>query len=360
MTSRLRFILPLLSVLALAACGGSEAPQSERASATTDASSLLRATFSNLGKMKSADVDLKLAIQPRGGAAAAQGPVTAHLQGPFASQGPGKLPKFAFTAELQAGGQSFSAGAMWNGTKGYVSLMGTAYEVSQPVMKQLVAAYEQSLKQKQAPNSGGLVLGSLGIDFTKWLPNARNEGTAKVGDADTIKISGQADIKQVIADLDKITARAASLKVPGASGRIPQRLTPAQKLAAADAIKSLTVTVYTGSEDKILRRLTVNADLKNADSKIDTALLLDVTFTKVAKEQSFPAPQDPKPFGELLKAIDAAGLANLGFGLATGGGDTTEPNSSETPNNVDKYAACIEQANGDVAKARKCADLLSS
>src|SRR6478736_4689646 len=120
MTSRLRFILPLLSVLALAACGGAETTQSERASATTDASSLLRATFSNLGKMKSADVDLKLAIQPRG-AAAAQGPVTAHLQGPFAGQGRGKLPKFAFTAELQAGGQSFSAGATWNGTKGYVS-----------------------------------------------------------------------------------------------------------------------------------------------------------------------------------------------------------------------------------------------
>ena len=105
--------------------------------------------------------------------------------------------------------------------------MGTPYEVSTPVMKQFVAAYEQSLKQRQTPNSGGLVLGSLGIDFTKWLPNARNEGTAKVGDADTIKISGQADIKQVIADLDKITARAATLKVPGASGKIPQRLTPA-------------------------------------------------------------------------------------------------------------------------------------
>ena len=50
------------------------------------------------------------------------------------------------------------------------------------------------------------MLGSLGIDFTKWLRNARNEGAAQVGDAETIKITGKADVKQVIADLDKITA----------------------------------------------------------------------------------------------------------------------------------------------------------
>ena len=30
-----------------------------------------------------------------------------------------------------------------------------------------------------------------------------------------------------------------------------------------------------------------------------------------------------------------------------------------TANNVDKYAACIEDAGSDRAKARKCAELLS-
>ena len=103
MTSRLRFFLPLLAVLALAACGGDERRSAERASASTDASALLRSTFSNLDKMKSATVDLKVQIEPRG-ASAAQGPVSARLHGPFASQGAGKLPKFAFTAELQSGG----------------------------------------------------------------------------------------------------------------------------------------------------------------------------------------------------------------------------------------------------------------
>ena len=119
MTSRLRFFLPLLAVFALGACGGSEenASAGERASASTDSNSLLRATFNNLDKMKSAEVDLKVQIQPRG-ASAAQGPVSARLHGPFASQGAGRLPKFAFTAELQSGGQSFNAGATWTGSEG--------------------------------------------------------------------------------------------------------------------------------------------------------------------------------------------------------------------------------------------------
>jgi hypothetical protein len=355
MTRSLRFIVPLVATLALAACGGSdkEGDPAERASSGSDVSSLLRSTFGNLDKMKSATVDLKVRIEPRG-AAASQGPVTANLSGPFVSQGANRLPKFAFKAQLQSGGQSFDAGASYDGAKAYVTLMGTPYEVSDLVTKQFVAGYEQSLKSRK-PAQGGLVLGSLGIDFTKWLPDATNEGEAQVGDAKTIKIAGKADVKQVIADLDKITQKAAALNVPGTGGRVPQKLTPQQKAAAEAAIKNLTVEVYTGVEDRILRRLKVTADLKDTASKIDAAVLLDLTFTKVAQEQTITAPSNPKPFSELLKAIDAAGLGDLGLG----GSDSTAPNSSTSPNNVDKYAACIEQADGDRAKARKCAELLS-
>jgi hypothetical protein len=363
MTRSLCCIVPLVAAFVLASCGGDSSKKpdpAQRAGASSDVNALLKSTFANLDKMKSATVDLKVQIQPRG-AKAGDAPVSAHLSGPFMSQGVNKLPKFAFTAELQSGGQSFNAGATWDGTKAYVSLMGTPYVVSDLVTKQFVAGYEQSLKSRQTAK-GGLLLGSLGVDFTKWLPNATNEGEAQVGDAKAIKITGQADVKQVIADLEKITEKASALNVPGTAGRIPQKLTPEQKAAAEAAIKALTVTVYTGADDTILRRLTVNADLKDAASKIDAGVLLDLTFTKVAQAQTITAPSNPKPFTELLKAIDAAGLANLGLGGPSPGGgtDSTVPNSSTSPNNVDKYATCIEQANGDKAKARKCADLLTS
>ncbi len=133
---------------------------------------------------------------------------------------------------------------------------------------------------------------------------------------------------------------------------MPQKLTAKQKREAQDAIKALDVTVYTGTGDKILRRLTVSADL--AGSKADAAVLFDVTFTKVGQEQQIGAPANPRPFSELLKALDAAGIANFGLGL---GDQQALPSASG--NNVDRYAACIRRAKGDRAKGAKCAPLLS-
>jgi hypothetical protein len=359
MTRSLRCIVPLALAVVLASCGGdSKQPDpAQRASASSDVEPLLKKTFANVSKMDSATVDLKVNVEPRS-ATSSEDTVSAHLSGPFASQGVDKLPRFAFAVEAQAAGQSFSAGATYDGSKAYVALMGTPYAVTDLVTKQFVAGYEQALKTRQSAQ-GGLVLGSLGIDFTKWLPDARNEGESQVGDAKTIKLSGTADVKQVIGDLETLSQKAASL--PGASGQLPAKLTPEQKAAAEKAIKSLKVDVYTGAEDSILRRLVVTADLQDAAAKVDAGVLLDLTFTKVGQKQTITAPSNPKPFSELLKAVDKAGIADLGLGVRTPGGgtDSTVPKSSSTPNNVDKYAACIEDANGDAAKARKCADLLS-
>ena len=79
-----------------------------------------------------------------------------------------------------------------------------------------------------------------------------------------------------------------------------------------DAIKSVDVAVYTGADDQILRRLTVSAAQDTA-SKVDAALLLDITFTKVGGQQ-IETPANARPFTELLQALDAAGLADLGLG----------------------------------------------
>ena len=59
----------------------------QRASASSDVNSLLASTFSNLDKMKSATVDLKVQIEPRGAKAADEdvlGAELARAQHPFA------------------------------------------------------------------------------------------------------------------------------------------------------------------------------------------------------------------------------------------------------------------------------------
>ena len=126
----------------------------ERASASTDASALLRATFGNLDKMKSAEVDLKLAIQPRGTSAAA-GPGLGAPARPVRQPGPRQAAEVRLHRRAAVRRAELQRGRDLDGTKGYVSLMGTHYEVSDLVMKQFVAAYEQSLKSARPTAAAG-------------------------------------------------------------------------------------------------------------------------------------------------------------------------------------------------------------
>ena len=157
--------------------------------------------------------------------------------------------------------------------------MGTPYEVSGLVTKQFVAA--TSSRSRAASRPAAACWRQLGIDFTSGCRTPRNEGAARSATRTTIKITGAADVKQVIADLEKITAGGVAQRA-GRGRQGPAEADDRSRSGAPrDAIKALTVTVYTGADDKILRRLAVNADLKDTASKIDAALLLDVTFTKV-------------------------------------------------------------------------------
>ena len=67
------------------------------------------------------------------------------------------------------------------GKKAFVALQGAHYAVSHAVVRQFVAGYEEALKTRKSSGAGGLVLGGLGIDFTRWLRDPLNEGPARGG-----------------------------------------------------------------------------------------------------------------------------------------------------------------------------------
>jgi hypothetical protein len=345
MPNRLLTLL-LVGVLGLAAAAcGSDKPQA--ADSSTDTSQLLRDTFTNLGKMKSADVNLQLHLT------SPQGAVGAQLQGPFVSSGQGKLPRFAFGATLTAAGRSERVGATWTGEKAFITLQNTSYAVSDLVSRQFAAGYQQALRSNQSKQAkGGLLLGSLGIDFTKWLKDAHTAGTGQVGGVPTVEITGQADIPRMVDDLQRISQRAKSLGVPGTSGAQTQ-LTPAQRAELVRAIRSVAIQVYTGAQDRILRRLVLHAVLHDASAKSDSDLDLDLQFTKVGQDQQISAPAHPKSFAELLRVTGALNSGGLGALLSGASG------AARAGTNVDKYAECVSKANGDTAKARKCAALLT-
>ena len=345
---QLRFLVILLLALVAVGCGG----DGDTADSSTDVDQLLDDTFSGSKSIQSGKLSLALGLEAEGG----QGPVSAKISGPFQSEGEGRLPQLDLEGSFEGGGESLSGGITATADAAYVSFGGNTYEVAGPVFEQFKAGYEQSAKEASGEKDQSLA--SLGIDPRRWLTNASNEGEAKVGDTDTIKITGDVDVPKLLDDVNGALEKIRALGVQG-SEQIPDKLTEAEKQQTAEAIEDLSVEIYTGADDRILRRMVIDLSLKMPEGTSVAAaqsaqIRLDFQLLDVNEEQEIEAPENAKPFSELLKQIEGLG-AGLDLG-ALGGGGT---GGGEQPN-VDEYSACVQKNLGDNDAVRKCADLLNT
>ena len=362
MTSRPRLLLTLLAALiaaVLVGCGGGDEGSDTSADEDTSVDQVLEDTFSGEKKVDSGKLDLAIKLDVQGGDSQVQGPISLSLSGPFQTQGKGKLPKFDMDAAFEGAGQSFKAGVTSTGDKAFVNFQGTEYAVSGQVFQQFKAGYEQA--QKQSADKGNQQsLATLGIDPRRWLTDPKNEGEAKVGDTDTIKITGGVDINKLLDDVNTALDKARGLGVQG-SDQLPEKLTDQQKQEAADAIKDLKVEIYTGKEDTTLRRMVVNTTVEAPDNGGTGTLSLDFQLLDLNEGQEISAPSNPKPFTELMTQIQALG-AQLGTstsgGSSSSGSGSSSSSSGPTAEDFQKYTDCVGEAGNDTAKAQKCADLL--
>jgi hypothetical protein len=346
-------LLSLLLLLALglvAGCGGGD--DEAQVSSDTDVSELLTKTFTGKKKVDSGKLDLSLVIEAQGGDTQLQGPVTIKLAGPFQSQGGGKLPEFSLDASLEGGGQSFKAGATSAGEKGYLSFQGTDYVVDDQIFQQFKAGFEEAQKQGSDQQQS---FASLGMDPRKWLTEPKNEGDAKVGDDDTIKITGGVDVSALLDDVNNALEKASSLGLSEAD--VPERITEAQKRQVIEAVKDPRVEIYTGKEDTILRRMLVNLGVE--DSGTSGTVAFDVSITDLNEDQEIAEPADAKPFDELLGQLGGLGLGGLGGAPSSGSGSAGGSGGGGSAEDFEKFSKCIEEAGDDTQKAQKCADLLS-
>jgi uncharacterized membrane protein YgcG len=342
-----------LSAGLLAACGGDDDE-----AASLDVNTLLEQTFTGEKKVDSGVFALNLEVDARG-VPNMTGPVTLKLGGPFQSEGDAKLPKFDLDFSFSGAGQNISAGATSTGEKGFVSFQSSDYEISDQVFNQFREGYEQAQKDardKQKTPS----LATLGIDPRKWLTNPKNEGEAKVGDDDTIKITGGVDVPKLLDDVNRALQQASALNLQGAPA--PTELTPAQKREVAEAVKDLKVEIYTGEEDKILRRMVVRLGLQPTEKTDDfesAGIVFDLSITDLNEDQDIDEPEDPKPFEELAGQLGQLGLGGLGGSAGSGSGGSSGSGGGASEDALDKYAECIRKAGNDTAEAQKCADLLT-
>jgi hypothetical protein len=347
--TRLRPAVLLALLLSLAAvtgaCGGSD----EDASSSTDVNELLTQTFTGSKEVKSGNLDLSLKLEAQGGESQLDGPVSVSLSGPFQAQDDGRLPKFKLDAAFEGAGQSIKAGATSTGDKGYLSFQGTDYVVEEQVFQQFKAGYEQAQKQGSQDKQ---TFASLGMDPRKWLTDPKNAGEAKVGDDDTIKITGGVDVAKLLDDINNALGKASSLGLQG--GQVPEKLTEEQKRQVTEAVKTPRVEIYTGKADQILRRMVVNLGVDDKSSGTSGIVGFDVSITDLNEDQDIAEPADAKPFSELLEKLGGLGVAGSGGGA---GQQPEEPAGSSE--DFEKFSQCITKAGEDVEKARKCSDLLS-
>ena len=331
----------------MAGCGG------DSADSGTSVDQLLDETFASGKSIESGRLDIAVAVDSDTG-----DPVRLKVSGPFQSQGAGRLPQLDVDASFSGGGQSLEGGVTATADRAFVSYGGDTYEIAGPVYEQFKAGYEEAAKQSSGQKDQSAA--SLGIDPRRWLTNAQNAGEAKVGDTDTIKITGDVDVPKLLDDVDGALEQVRRLGVQG-SEQLPQRLTEEEKQEVEDAVEKLDVEIYTGADDRILRRMVIALGLKAPEGSEQGADAVDLRFDlqllDVNEDQEIEAPQNAKSFDELVQQLDDLGLGRLGL---PGGGGGAGSGGGASQENLEQYSQCIQEAGGNSEAVRKCADLLTA
>ena len=337
------------SALALAACGGGEDPNK-----------VLDQTLGGGHKVSSGRLDLTLSLKAQG-VPQLQKPVTLKLTGPFQGQG-ASLPKFDFDLALSASGQSFAAGAVSTGDKGFLKFQGQSYAVPPNVFASFKQGYEQARSQQRQRNANNPSLSSFGVNPRDWLKDPKNEGDADVEGTKTTHISAQVDVGKLLTDVNKILQGARGRFLPQTT-TLPSGITAQQRKTIESAIKSSSFEVYSGKDDHILRRLVVKLTFSVPQSaRSQTSGLrggdlgFDLTLAGLNQPQTISAPASARPFSELTSRLRSS-LGGLAGGAAGATGGTAPSGASGAK--AQQYLQCLQQAGGDVTKAQRCAALLN-
>jgi hypothetical protein len=344
--------LLLLAVGVIAACGGD--------SSGADVDSVLNQTFGGKKKISSGRLDMTLVADLQG-ASTPKEPVKVKLGGPFESRGEKQVPKLDLQLSATAAGQTINAGVISTGTKGYINFQGTDYQVPTKTFDQ----FKTELKRQDGNQNSIPALSDLGVDPRKWLEDPKNEGTEKVGGVDATHISSGVNVAKLVDDLDKLLGKTGQLGLsPQQRQQLPQSLPENVKSQIRDSVKDAKLDVWTGKEDKILRKLRVKLDFavaKNLQTQTSGISAGKIDFTvetsEVNKPQQIEEPKSARPLSELRGQLSALGALSGGTGSSGSGSSGSGSGSSGESPKTRRYLQCVQSAQG-VKQIDECSALL--
>ena len=263
----------LLAVLALAACGGS---------GEESATDVLGETADNLREIASGDLTLELLFSS--GEGQQQGFT---LEGPFSLEDE-RLPVAELGYTQIAGNQQAQLTFISTGDETFVEVNDLAYELPDDI--------ESEIEQATADLEGD----GLGerIELGSWIENPQRSDGGKVGGADTDKIVADLNVVNVVNGLLEIAA--------GFSGSEPPPKIEGQSAEQVqNSVESARIEVYTGKDDRLLRRLLITlAFSPDAPAEVQRVLGVDVEFefavSNPNKDVEVSAPDNVRPYSDLV------------------------------------------------------------
>jgi hypothetical protein len=348
----------VVGALALAACGST----SSGSTSSGNAQSLLKQTFASGRPVKSGVLGISFTLTPSG-SSTLKGPISFSINGPFQSRGTGKLPESNFTIGISALGRQGQLGIVSTGTGGYVTLDGAAYQLPSADFQRL----ESGFSSVGGSGQGGGGLSALGIDPQHWLSSPAVVGSDTVGGTDTTHIRSGVNATALLHDINALLGKASSSSGTKLPTSIPQATQ--QKIAAA--IKNASVDIWTGKDDKVLRKMSLNVTVPVtgqlstvAGGMSSAGIGFNLQYSHVNQSQTIAAPSNIKPYSQFttkLRAVLTGIEGSVGAGSlgSTGSTGSTGSGSSGSTAKIQKYSACIQSAGQDVLKMQKCASILN-
>ena len=326
----------VLCAAALVACGSADEGDSAAKKAISQ-------TFgSGASAIERGRVNARLQLEPEG-LLAIGGPIVLKITGPFSVTG-GAFAKFDLAFAATLAGDQYTGAIISTGQKGFVKLDSRTFSIDDAFVSKIRSGADKAKK------SG--LKASLGIDPSTWISNPQMKGNEQVGGVQTQRIGGDVDVSKLLADIATLID-----KVGGPSSS-KSFLTPKLRKQIADAVKSATVDVWTGAQDKILRQIAVAIQFEFATDvkppiagleagKIHLKLRLDDVNGAAVKVS---APQHARPLSELTGGGLEAFLTGLGTGL-TGGGTSRAGGTA--------LLGCLTSAQGKSVEIVRCASKLA-
>lgn len=335
-------LMVVLAALTLAACGGDDGDGGDGGGGgdAADARTILDETFSGAKDVRSADVTLRLTLAEVGGGES----FTIGVGGPFQTEGGRELPEFDMELDADLGAQGqFRAGLVSVDERLFVEWMDTTYSVPGELLDQARSSLDE-----QTGRDRGQSLEAYGIDPQSWIDDPEVVGQEDVGGTETDHVRGTLNVTAFLDSVDKLLAEVDRQGLAAASGQdVPERIPADDRAEIERAVRNATVDVWSGSDDRMLRKLQVDLDVEPENERggnVDFVL----QFDGVNEPQSITAPSNARPIDELLGQFQGL-LGGTDLGGGSGGASSGD---------IDDYQDCLIRAAGDVAAAQRCASLL--